>query len=493
MAIRDFGESLLADARERKDSQVRDARKYANKQQKKELLIAGGAWLGSQLWDIGNSAIAQKTQNFLGQSNLYDNKIKVANTEKIITEGLGYRDQAKTDGTSIYDVVLHNEASKAVAQKMKLSPNEIQSGEEEEWTSMYMNREETKSSARRLADYWKEVLTEADDFSTGRSKKTLDQLAKQSRPETIVGSIWNKVVGNDTSVDVLNHTMSQLPQIVAADKISALTLDLRIETAKKIIALGGDPSVAKLIVGGPTTTQEKENLKKMYKLGETFVESTPAITSNQFGVFSSKVKTITSQNKDIRVERVDTQILDANAIITQESMNTSLGRIPELYAMIEKRFTPAGQEAFEKEIQRLSKGKKLTPALITSFWLSSVKADWAPAGSDKAKLAPEVQASFIDALTDQTGNLTTMISANLGKTDTESKVKLSAAMNLYIKIQNDFMNAIQNRTGIINNSGSVIAPMKAVDSAGVPLPNGKRAVHPDGREIIVENGYWILI
>lgn len=67
MAIREFGESLLADVRERKDSQARDARKYAKKQQKKELLLAGGAWLGSQLWDVGNSMIAQKTKDFLSQ------------------------------------------------------------------------------------------------------------------------------------------------------------------------------------------------------------------------------------------------------------------------------------------------------------------------------------------------------------------------------------------------------------------------------------------
>ena len=62
MAIRDFGTSLLSNVRERKDSQARDARKYAKKQQKKNLLIAGGAWLGSQLFKVGNANVAQNTQ-----------------------------------------------------------------------------------------------------------------------------------------------------------------------------------------------------------------------------------------------------------------------------------------------------------------------------------------------------------------------------------------------------------------------------------------------
>ena len=35
MAIRDFGESLLADVRERKDAQARDARKRAKSQERK--------------------------------------------------------------------------------------------------------------------------------------------------------------------------------------------------------------------------------------------------------------------------------------------------------------------------------------------------------------------------------------------------------------------------------------------------------------------------
>jgi hypothetical protein len=67
MAIRDFGESLLSNVRERKDSQARDARKYAKKQQKKDLLIAGSAWLGSQLFKVGNANVAQNTQNFLAK------------------------------------------------------------------------------------------------------------------------------------------------------------------------------------------------------------------------------------------------------------------------------------------------------------------------------------------------------------------------------------------------------------------------------------------
>ena len=77
MAIREFGESLLADVRERKDSQARDAQKYAKKQRKKEVLLASGAWLGSQVMKIGNSVLDDKNEKFLQNENFYARNAKL--------------------------------------------------------------------------------------------------------------------------------------------------------------------------------------------------------------------------------------------------------------------------------------------------------------------------------------------------------------------------------------------------------------------------------
>ena len=105
MAIRDFGTSLLSNVRARKDAQLRDARKYARSQKKKDLIkglllppIASGL---SELMKIGNSAVVEKTQDFLASSDLYANKLNVSKAEKLITEATGYRDSAQTQGTSI--------------------------------------------------------------------------------------------------------------------------------------------------------------------------------------------------------------------------------------------------------------------------------------------------------------------------------------------------------------------------------------------------------
>ena len=74
MAIRDFGESLLADVRERKDAQARDARKRAKSQERKDvlqnLLFKGAV-------SIGNSVLANKNEKFLQNENFYARSAKL--------------------------------------------------------------------------------------------------------------------------------------------------------------------------------------------------------------------------------------------------------------------------------------------------------------------------------------------------------------------------------------------------------------------------------
>ena len=335
MAIRDFGESLLADVRARKDAQARDARKYAKKQQRKELLIAGGAFLGSELFKIGNAAVAQKTQDFLNSSNLYDTKIKVNKAGKLIEEATKYENEANLNGVSIYDTVLQEKAKQARTQYQIMYPNKIKTGEEEEWETHFMSRDNIKEIAKLETDYYKDIISQRESYNLGKSKKTLENLSTSFRPKTIVGNMWNKLIKNETSVDVLNTAIENLEQVVSANKIEALTFKLRTETAQKVLAGGGDPSTAKLLIGSIPTKSERAKIDKMLELGETFEESSPSLTTSDGNVIESTIKTITQQNKNVRVERTNKTILKKTDAITPEQLNTYIGRIPELYKMIE--------------------------------------------------------------------------------------------------------------------------------------------------------------
>lgn len=87
MAIRDFGGSLLADVRARKDAQARDARNRAKKQQRKDAL-QGLLFKGAM--SIGNQVLANKNEKFLQNENFYARNAKlqsnVAENNKVLND-----------------------------------------------------------------------------------------------------------------------------------------------------------------------------------------------------------------------------------------------------------------------------------------------------------------------------------------------------------------------------------------------------------------------
>ena len=244
-----------------------------------------------------------------------------------------------------------------------------------------------------------------------------------------------------------------------------------------------------LLIGSIPTKSERVEIDRMLELGETFEESTPSLTTSEGNVIESKIKTITEQNGNVRIERTNKIIFKKEDAITPEQLNTSIGRIPELYKMIADGYNDAGQIAFKDRITKLSQNKKLTPSLINSFWLEAVKGDFAPKGSARERLAPELQASLVDALNASTLNLQGVIATNLGKTDSLSKQNVIDAQAAYEEVQTRVMNAISTRTGFITDS---IQPVKALNADGSPLADKRTAIDSLGRTIVVVNGYWVL-
>ena len=97
MAIRDFGNSLLADVRERADEQRDEARRYAKKQDKSNLLKGLGAMAGGALIKSAGTAITasleNKTKDFLANSQMSDNVVLVNSADAKIKEAIAYREE----------------------------------------------------------------------------------------------------------------------------------------------------------------------------------------------------------------------------------------------------------------------------------------------------------------------------------------------------------------------------------------------------------------
>lgn len=462
MAIRDFGTSLLADVRARKDAQARDARKYAKKQQRKELLIAGGAFLGSELFKIGNAAVAEKTQDFLANSELYNNKINMGKAEKVVAEATAHFKKAEDAKLSMYDISLQNSAQAALdATKIK-DPNKIRDGEEEEWKALFMERDVHKQNALNESTYYKKVLKAGKEITLGKSKTTLDSLALIQRPKTIIGSMWNKFTDKETSVDVFNLKMSQLKQVVASNEINSLTFDRRAKSAEKIIADGGDPNLANALIGGPLSNEEKIKLERSKELGETREQTAKALVSNSAGVFSRTVTKITEQNKNVRVEVDDKKIVDSKDIITPANVATSIASLDELYAMVKKRFTPAGQKLFDIEADRIMEGKKLTIEVVTDLWKKAINTkSWVDEKGNKVfkiemaqeELDSEVAAALADGLTEARANLESTIAANIQNPSKEGIQKVTNSANMFTMMQKALVTGIsETRTGVVDLS-----------------------------------------
>mgnify|MGYP003633878684 FL=1 len=478
MAIAEFGRSLLGDVRARKDQQADDARKYARKQAKKELNLAGAAFLGGQFFKAATSNLKTKTSAFLANSDLNKRKIDMQQAEKKALEATTHFNNAEKSNISMYDLSLQNSADAAVAAKKIKDPNSIKPNEEGDWRAMFMERDIHMQNALAESSYFEEVIKRGKEIKLGKSNYSLDSLASVQRPKTIVGSMWNKFTDQETSVDVFNHQMSKLKQVVAADAINALTFDRRVESAEKIVADGGDPSLVNALVGAPTNKEEEAKIKKSLKLGETRTEEAKALVSNSAGVFSRVVVKYTASNKqDTRVEVEDTKVVDGKDIITQSDVASAIGNIPQLYAMIADNYTIAGQKLFQKEADKIMVGKKLSVEVVEQLWAKGIQAatwDGYSPDMNTGKLDSEVMAQYVKAWTAASANLVDTIAANISNPTPEAQQKVIDAANGVQAIQTSMQTDLSNR----NLSGSGI--LTAVQKAKPILPAGTQHTTSSG-------------
>ena len=77
MAIREFGESLLADVRARKDQQVSDQRKEDRKAEKRALIGTAATWLGKEAIGAIRNNMERNTLDFLDTTEAAGTQVKL--------------------------------------------------------------------------------------------------------------------------------------------------------------------------------------------------------------------------------------------------------------------------------------------------------------------------------------------------------------------------------------------------------------------------------
>tara|TARA_R110000868_G_scaffold76401_1_gene219739 strand:- start:4991 stop:6514 length:1524 start_codon:yes stop_codon:yes gene_type:complete len=342
MAIRDFGNSLLADVRERADEQRDEARRYAKKQDKRNLLKGLGAMAGGALIKSAGTAITasleNKTKDFLANSQMSDNVVLVNSADAKIKEAIAYREEAKKLGLSINDYSLQQTAGEKATQAMLSNPNAAGGNHEDEYRAAFARHQDVIASSTLKAEYYTSILDQADQFQTGKNRQTLLDLGKQQKPASLVGSMWNKLTNKNPSSEVFNNTMSEMDQVIAATAIDKLKFKEMSTTASKLVEDGTvTPKMGKWFAGVYFNKEQLEEIKTDIANGVTRItDVTHQVVNGSLVEIKSEEVTDQQKNKKktasskIVIQKEDKPTLDQLVSVTgsltkvRESMAASL-------------------------------------------------------------------------------------------------------------------------------------------------------------------------
>jgi len=273
MAIRDFGTSLLANVRERKDTQARNARNRAKKQQRKDAL-QGLLFKGAM--SIGNAILKDKSDEFLKSEAFYKENIQFKKGYDIANEFITNEKAARNDklGYDAYwlNVAPAGQVDAAMTEKYG-SPDNYNAADWKTNRSELMK--EIGASARKNHE---EGLVNAQSFinkAGDGGAEFYSNFAKEARPTTITGLITNTmrsaIGGKDLNVASREITrkgyLKDAEALIAYDKAWDATGNNRVS---KFIA----DKTQQLKGKAPVITEEYVDIKTVNPFtGESVEES----------------------------------------------------------------------------------------------------------------------------------------------------------------------------------------------------------------------------
>ena len=275
MAIREFGESLLADVRARKDQQASDERKRERKAERSQLKGAVLGFIAKEGFGILKNNMERKTQDFLANSNLWANKLKQNDALKIVDKQMTYINAAKEASLTLPGYFLRENAKQALLFQQVNNPNSIPEGTEEEWQATFMQRQGAIDYSQEQANFANATKVSGDEIVAGRTGMTLEKLGSRQRPATLTASLFDRLRGREiTNIETFNTKMELTKQVVAANSI----LDQQIALAESFAARGNlflakltAPEVSGLLAG------EQERIKELVANGIRVTSSEPVL------------------------------------------------------------------------------------------------------------------------------------------------------------------------------------------------------------------------
>lgn len=243
MAIRDFGTSLLGNVRARKDAGQAEARKYAKKQENKNIFktfgLQAAKYVGGEVLASMNAGTTQKTQDFLDNSELQYNKIVVNQFEKELNTAVTDRTAAKDKDMTLTDYYAQDFADKQLANARIEAPEKYLSGNDSFWKASFMKLPEIQEQAKQRAERNELIYTKGNEFVSGRaSGRTLETLASR-QSTSFPRSVFQRLANNVSTVDSFNDAMGSLTQVKIAKELYDITED-KIKLGREVTAETGN-------------------------------------------------------------------------------------------------------------------------------------------------------------------------------------------------------------------------------------------------------------
>jgi len=359
MAIRDFGNSLLADVRKRSDESKVEARRYAEKQENKNLLkglaVMGAGKIAQGVGGFIKNAVADKTEDFLANSSLQNNQIYMSKATTEIEEQTKDYTDAKAKDISLNNFYLNQNATQRLAQLKIEEPEKYQTEDDTYYISAMMKKQINIDKATEQVAYNTKVRGMAVDFAAGKaSGKTLTSLSTREKNRGLTSRFFRKITGQTTSVEAFNASMDDLRQVEIAKELYAINPEV-LEAARIVAAKTGSPAAAAAAVGMNFTPEQHKIILERAKAGHK-VSFTSDVEKDINGNLTSITTQTTKNSKgDVIGKPVVTskQIGDKTKVLTMEEMTKVISNSNKIMENVEAMVGQKGKADFIKKATEL--------------------------------------------------------------------------------------------------------------------------------------------
>jgi len=490
MAIREFGESLLADVRARKDQQSSDQRKEDRKAERSQLKGAALGFIAKEGLGIIKNNMEQKTQDFFARSNLYDNKVIVDKGINEAEKMLTHINAAKEQGITLPSYFGNLDGTAALAQYKIKNPLKVKTGEDEAYKAILMERPQAIEYANEQAAYALRVRDLGEAAVRGKGTMPLTEIGRKTRPSSLTQSLINKVLRRDiSSVEAFNKKMELVDQVVASNSILAEKITLAKSFANKgnlFLAGLAQPDLDSLF------DNEAKKLKQFLKDGTTISEVAPTTTVVDGRLVETSGGTITTapdktvtytpgKNKVVvesELDKLEQQRLKASKAAVNTSLITTFSNLTELGKSI---WNQEGQEDLQDHLNKnYGDPKKWTSDtfLKLSLEIATGKTDgggtWTASKNSREKLTSAdvnaINSEYkirLDKLSDLANTYRVQASSPASSVKVKGKAAIEEKRHLELigRLQLEIVNRIAGRNAELNKRTDAAAGVETDDSS----------------------------